>query len=343
MKLPGSELHKAAFYGDVPHAVQCLQNGSIPVDSFDDDGDTPLILATIRGHLEFAIVLLHGGANVNARSARGLTPLGAATEKNQPEHAREFIAAGADVEAQCCEQTCLLMATAKGFTGVVRELIRGGAKLDWKCSHSGYPAVALAAFAGHVDIVRQLVDAGANLGIAGSGGNTALHIASVKGNVESMRILLAGGADVNLTTEDGSTALLCACENGQEEAVEGLLKARPDIHATGRLGHTAVVIVSTIGHVGILRRLLRAGASPSVCIQPHRWTPLHFAAHHGHGSIIAELVKEFDAPACGTHIDSSSDILVANASHDAIFAFCAWCAFVLSHMIVVDGFGYRHG
>lgn len=56
------------------------------------------------------------------------------------------------------------------------------------------------------EIVRVLLDAGADPGAAQGGGSTALHSAAAAGNADLVRLLVARGADADAATDDGRTA-----------------------------------------------------------------------------------------------------------------------------------------
>ena len=51
------------------------------------------------------------------------------------------------------------------------------------------------------------------------------------GRLDMVRMLMEAGADVNMSDEDGSTALMCASEHGHAEIVK-LLLAHPDVDPT---------------------------------------------------------------------------------------------------------------
>lgn len=58
-------------------------------------------------------------------------------------------------------------------------------------------------------------------------GQTALMLAVSHGRLDMVKMLLEAGADVNIQDEDGSTALMCACEHGHTDIVKILL-SHPD-------------------------------------------------------------------------------------------------------------------
>ena len=94
--------------------------------------------------------------------------------------------------------------------------------------------------------------------------NTALLDASKNGYIEIVKRLLENGADVNHQDGYGLTALMYASKNGHIEVVRLLLEngAKVDIQSTR--GRTALMYASWGGHIGhieIVRALLAAGAN----------------------------------------------------------------------------------
>jgi ankyrin repeat protein len=62
-------------------------------------------------------------------------------------------------------------------------------------------------------------------------GQTALMLAVSHGRLDMVRLLVEAGADMNIQDEDGSTALMCAAEHGHTEIVKYLL-SQPDCDAS---------------------------------------------------------------------------------------------------------------
>lgn len=63
-----------------------------------------------------------------------------------------------------------------------------------------------AATLGHVDVARELLDAGANVNGANKDKVTALHFAVARRCLEMVVILLRAGADLSLKDSNGQTA-----------------------------------------------------------------------------------------------------------------------------------------
>jgi ankyrin repeat protein len=77
---------------------------------------------------------------------------------------------------------------------------------------------------GHLDVVRALITAKADVNEKAANGFTALNLASETGHLEVVRALVAAKADVNANQTDGETALSLATKGGFAEIVQ-LLKA----------------------------------------------------------------------------------------------------------------------
>jgi ankyrin repeat protein len=85
-------------------------------------------------------------------------------------------------------------------------------------------------------------------------GNSALRFAVSKGNVEMVKLLLEKGANVNGETVDGTSPLLLAIHYGHVEVVKVLLAYR------ARYGRSVLRWAALSGHVEILKLFLEKGA-----------------------------------------------------------------------------------
>lgn len=79
-------------------------------------------------------------------------------------------------------------------------------------------ALHSAVVAADIEVVRALVDAGAEVDARQQAGVTALMGAAAGGSVDLVRLLLAAGADVSLTDDAGLTAVDWANDRGQAAA-----------------------------------------------------------------------------------------------------------------------------
>ena len=95
-------------------------------------------------------------------------------------------------------------------------------------SFHGRP-LSWAALAGHVEVVKALLAAGASVNQARTvDGTTPLHAAAATGHAEVVAVLLEAGADVDAKCDDGATALHVACARDHPLVVRLLLKHGAD-------------------------------------------------------------------------------------------------------------------
>ena len=97
--------------------------------------------------------------------------------------------------------------------------------------------------------------------VADNKGRTTLMRACEKGYVEIVRLLLQAGADTDAADNEGDRALFWACEEGHVEIVRLLLEAGADTDVADRNGYTAFFWASGEGHDEIVRLLLIQGDS----------------------------------------------------------------------------------
>lgn len=119
-----------------------------------------------------------------------------------------------------------MAASAQGKADVVRLLLERGADPDARDVFRG-TALMRAAWNGHLEAVRALLEGGAKVDarfFSMAVDRTALMVAAQRGHVKIVELLLKMGADVKAKAANGWTALRYARENGQDEVVK-VLKA----------------------------------------------------------------------------------------------------------------------
>ncbi len=113
----------------------------------------------------------------------------------------------------------------------VLQLLNDGANVDApetkKTSALNSKSTSLVVAAGKEfeEIVRILIENGADVNAASIYGSTALSEAAVKGNTTIVRMLLEAGAKVDAANKWGKTPLKWATDSGHQETVEILLQA----------------------------------------------------------------------------------------------------------------------
>jgi len=111
-------------------ALAEMVRAGMPVNLADREGNTLLMLATCRGYVETARMLLVSGAEVDRRNDRGQTPLGGAASGGYGELVDILLQHGADVDADNGDgMTPIMFASMFGRTAVVEQLQNRGASV----------------------------------------------------------------------------------------------------------------------------------------------------------------------------------------------------------------------
>ena len=190
---------------------------------------------------------------------------------------------------------------SSGSADAVRMLIARGADVNAKEPSQNQTALMWAAAGRHPDVVRTLIEAGANLQARTRKGFTALHFAAREGDLQSTKLLLAAGVNVNILSQpepsetgrgsaDGPTGRTAA-GGGAAGTARG-----PAYQATLSAGSTPLLVATTRAQVPLALFLLEHGADPNV--GDAGFTPLHWAAGTWEGGV-SNPVYGFSDPMSG--------------------------------------------
>ncbi|XP_065390070.1 ankyrin repeat domain-containing protein 29 isoform X4 [Macaca fascicularis] len=189
-------------------------------------------------------------------------------------------------------QRCILGSQERkpGAAEAAVEQRPGGRGLQRQRTMHGTTLLMVAAYAGHIDCVRELVLQGADINLQRESGTTALFFAAQQGHNDVVRFLFGFGASTEFRTKDGGTALLAASQYGHMQVVETLLKHGANIHDQLYDGATALFLAAQGGYLDVIRLLLASGAKVN---QPRQdgTTALLKAANKGYNDVIEELLK----------------------------------------------------
>jgi ankyrin repeat protein len=157
-------------------------------------------------------------------------------------------------------------AAMRGDREVVRALLQKGADVN-AAANDGMTALHWAADRGDAEMAEMLLYAGAHPdAVTRIGQYTPLHVASRQGKVAVAKALLDKGADVNAkTTNSGATALHMAAASGNAELISLLIDHKADVNAReGESGQTPLIFAASLNRVEAIKVLLKRGADPSL-------------------------------------------------------------------------------
>ena len=131
-------------------------------------------------------------------------------------------------------------AVIAGNLARVEEILREDRSLVNAVSEEDTTPLGEAAYHNHINLVRLLLDFGANVGEIGTFGGTPLHIAVQHGGEDIINLLLDYGADVNATDAIGNNPLNWAISQDNTEAVRTLIFSDVNVNAIDEFGDTPV-------------------------------------------------------------------------------------------------------
>lgn len=244
-------LHIAARNGQ-HETVRVLLNWGANIEARNPFLETPLHLAAMNGHDQTVQVLLSFSANTKARDNCGYFPLYVAAGHGQLRAVMTLVEAGADmvdgrdpndVPLNHTASNSLHIAATNGHKEVVRFLLQSGADKELR-TRIGRTPVHCAASHGMYWTALELMEHGADIEAKCAHGNRPLHLSAGGGKLDIMRLLLSSGADIEAKNNSGDRPLHAAAWNENHEAVKVLLLNGADIEAKNNLGdrplHVAV-------------------------------------------------------------------------------------------------------
>ncbi|TGJ72390.1 hypothetical protein EYR41_004289 [Orbilia oligospora] len=261
----GQQLLRNATLGGHAGIVGLLVDQGIDLDQYDEDYyGTPLTFAVSEGY-EGVVRALLERADPDAPDDDGITPLQIAIEISDQ--------------------------------GMVRILAEKGATLDAKSLYMAFKS-------GKKDIIKILMENGADLEVRDTKGRTALSVGvSVGGYDENaLELLLEEGADLESRDNKGRTPLLLAVRIHTKEGwrwderdstlkINFLIKKGANLEARDIYGRTLLSIAAGKGKKNQVRLLVGHGANLESSDIRLR-TPLSIAAKNGHEDVVRLLVEE---------------------------------------------------
>ena len=278
--------------------VELLIEHNAEVNAQTSQGNTPLMYACAGGHEDVVKLLLKHGANVEDHNENGHTPLMEAASAGHVGVASILVEHGASINTHSNEfkESALTLACYKGHLEMVRFLLEAGADQEHKTDEM-HTALMEASMDGHVEVARLLLDSGAQVNMPADSFESPLTLAACGGHVELAMLLLERGANIEEVNDEGYTPLMEAAREGHEEMVALLLSQGADINAqTEETQETALTLACCGGFLDVADFLIKAGAD----IEAGANTPLMEAAQEGHLDLVRHLIN------CGANVNATT-------------------------------------
>lgn len=257
-----SALLWAAAMGHL-QTVDALLDAAANPNRCNSHGQTPLMWACWEGHRDVVVKLLHARAQVNVATT---------VDRTIPECWRAMPAGrGAVLHGG---QTALSWAVQNGDLNITRALLEAGAIIDLGDVRRSTPLMR----AKTAEMARLLLRAGAQVNLADNDGRSALHFAIAAGRLDVVQELLTAGADVVFHFRM-KEALTEAIAGGHWSIVALFLDRGLDVNATMPFRANLLGTAVRRGQVELAQALMQRGARPLNTIDMLGRTPLLDALH----------------------------------------------------------------
>jgi ankyrin repeat protein len=180
--------------------------------------------------------------------------------------------------------TPLYYATLCGFRDLVEHLIitrPGDINARGGCHDTPLQAAVIK---GYVDIIRLLLEHGADMATLNDEDFGPLHEASRRGRLDVIGLLLDHRADVDSRNFLGRTPLFIASQEGELEVARVLLQRGAAVNSFDYNGNRPLTTASKCGHLDVVRLLLQNGATVDQ-------GSLEFASENGHLDVVRLLLQ----------------------------------------------------
>ncbi|XP_064605921.1 transient receptor potential cation channel subfamily A member 1-like [Liolophura sinensis] len=287
-------IHTAAYHASVKTMQVLLDYGEASgytreklLKLTDREGNNPLHAAVTSGDLEAVRVCLQAGASAQAQQEEKLTPVHFAASQG----ALEIL----DLMFELCGKSM-------------------GKAVDMKDS-LGMTPLHKASIFNHENVVRCLLDHGADINCEDNLHRTPLMTAAAKSGWNTVRYLIQRGAQVHLKDEQSRNFLHHAIKSGgrlHQFGYDLIINVKNLLNEKDDLGCTPLHYASKEGYLSAIEDLISLGAM----LNPknnERQSPFHFAARYGRYNTCLRLLDSEQGP----NIINESDNTGLTALHIA--------------------------
>ncbi len=225
----GTPLHSAVIEHDIETIRAMLEKGADP-NREDDELITPFLVACKNGKVDLLKLMLERGAKADVRTKSGQGCLIGACVQGHPEAVRLLIEHGADVNAADEDGLTPVMAAAarngRENAECAKILLEKGVDINAASKDDGITALMGAAIANSDKVADVLLNhGGVEVNAKAKQAMTAVNFAADKGSAEVLRLLLDHGADASIKSDDDGLPIHRATSGNHTVCLRMLLDA----------------------------------------------------------------------------------------------------------------------
>lgn len=273
----------------------CIEKG-VSVNAVNGHGSTPLHYGAQRGHLAVVKYLIENLANVNIVDSNMCSPLYLAAadskiDEMQGHRLPIHVALSSNAEDTGIGASHEVIAPNR--LDVVRYLVENGADINAPTKNGNTP-LYIAAGSNHLDIVKYLASEGADVDARTRFHVTALYIATHKGLTEVVKYLIDQNAEVNPVDIFGTPPLYYAAEIGALDCVKCLVERGALVNLANRNKSTPLLAAAARGRLDVVKYLVDEQGADVNVVDVMGFTALNYASQFGR----AEVKRYLESKGC---------------------------------------------
>ena len=268
-KTLANDIHEACLSGEIEGVKVLLKDGEIKAEVLEEiTKKGTLITLSKNGKSALIKELLKIGVNPNCKNHKGQTPLHVACSKGHADIVKELLNYGANVNAKCNNKRSPLLSmnlwklSDEIVLNIAKMLLEHGADINARGGEDLKlkTLLRLAADKGHLPLVCELLERGAEVNYRDRSNRISLHGAAEHDNPENVQIvreLIHHGANIFAEDEDDKTPLFVASVAGNANVVKELLNHYPEGHEDKFAVQYAAYRAALNGHDLVLREFIK--------------------------------------------------------------------------------------
>ena len=291
-------LHFGAMYSREDTVSQLLARKADPGLAGGPSKQNCLHLASARTSGQSASVLeallQHCGKEARLQvDGTGNIPLFCAIESGNKNVVRLLLGSEAARQVAALKEpvgdTAMHLATRKRDSELVKVLVEAGAQVDVQ-NEEGQTPLHLACLYGCADIVRVLFLARATATISDKEDKAPIYLAAERGHTTIVEFLIDKfKASVFERSNEGSTLMHIAAQNGHPATATALFERGVPLLMPNKFGERSIHTAAKAGHTSVLKAVIKKGESVNA-LTGENMSALHIAVEHGQSRAVETLL-----------------------------------------------------
>jgi len=276
-------LHYAVKKGSIDIVGLLLDKGA-DIEIVNRNRETPLIFSVAIEKPEVAKYLINRGANLLAKDRNGNSVLHLCAENGFLELIEYIFEKGGgsiDInDTNKKKETPLHMAVRNNRADVVKFLVEKGADIEARDVLGATPLFA-SLEVDNLDLAKYLVEKGADINVEAFNGKRLVHLAGSSKTVDTIKWLVSLGLDINVRDKEENLPIHYTCMSGELNTLVFLIQKGQPINECNKRGYTPLHIACESGQLIIAKALIDFGADVKLTTPTGR-SALHLCAEKGY-------------------------------------------------------------